>query len=165
MTLSVEKREMVVRLHKTRMTLAGIASAAEVNRSTVVRILKHQRETGSITPIKPSGRPRALTPRDEREVTMIMRKDPFTRPSTLQNALWRTKHHPISTQTVRRTLHRAGLVAYKPRRKPRLKPAQRKARLEWANEYAQKPANFWGSVIFSDESSFHLHQAMRGTYV
>lgn len=37
--------------------------------------------------------------------------------------------------------------------------------MEWAKEYAQKPANFWDSVIFSDESSFHLHQAMRGTYV
>ena len=43
--------------------------------------------------------------------------------------------------------------------------SQRQARLEWAKEYAQKPATFWDSVIFSDESSFHTHEALKGRFV
>jgi len=46
-----------------------------------------------------------------------------------------------------------------------LTSSQRQARLEWAKEYAQKPATFWDSVIFSDESSFHTHEALKGRFV
>jgi len=94
-----------------------------------------------------------------------VRVEPTRRPSTMVNVVDRPNKHPISTQTVRRTLHRAGLVAAKMRRKPRLTPAQRKARLEWALEYAKKPAKFWESVVFSDETTFHLHTTLRGGYV
>ena len=51
------------------------------------------------------------------------------------------------------------------RRKPRLTRAQREARLEWAKIYAQKPAKFWDTVIFSDETSIHVHEAIRGKFV
>jgi transposase len=165
MTVSIEKRQLIVRLRKKGKTIPDISSTLEVPQRTVERILNLHKEKGDITPKTPPGRPRVLTPRDEREMFMIMRRDPTTHPSTLTNALWRTGHTPISTQTVRRTLHRAGLVAARMRRKPRLTPHQRKARLEWAKEYAEKPANFWDSVIFSDESSFHTHEAIRGRYV
>lgn len=165
MTISHEKRQLIVRLHKEGKSLSDISSTIDVQRRTVVNILKHHRETGDITPVPIPGRPRLLTPRDERDLVKIVRKDPTTRPSTLRNALYHTNTHVLSTRTVQRTLHRAGLVAAKMRRKPRLKPEQRSARLEWAKEYAQKPANFWDSVIFSDESSFHAHETMRGRYV
>jgi transposase len=165
MAISLEKRQMILRLHKKGMSMAAIANEVAVHRSTVVRLLKHQRETGDITPGQHPGRPRLLTPRDERDLVKIVRKEPTTRPSTLRNALHRTNNHVISTRTVQRTLHRAGLVAARMRRKPRLKPEQRRARLKWAKEYAQKPADFWDTVIFSDESSFHSHETMRGKYV
>jgi len=46
-----------------------------------------------------------------------------------------------------------------------LKPEQRRARLEWAMKMAQHPPEFWDTVIFSDESSFHAHEVLRGRYV
>jgi transposase len=164
MAVSTEKRAILVRLHKNGMSLSKIALTVGVCRSTVVKLLNRYRETGNLTPGKHPGRPRVLSGRDERELVRIMRKAPTTRPSTLKTSLLRTGHPKISTDTVRRTLHRAGLVAAKMRRKPRLKPEQRKARLEWAKKYAQMPAEFWDSVIFSDESSFHVHESMRGKY-
>ena len=165
MAISVEKRELVVSLHKKGRSLSDIASTLEVNRRTVVNILKRYRQQGDITPGQHPGRPRILTARDERELVTIMRREPTTRPSTLRNALWRTNPRMISTRTVQRTLHRAGLVAAKMRRKPSLTKAQREARLKWAKKYVQKPADFWDHVIFSDETSVHTHEAMRGTYV
>jgi len=165
MALSKELREQAVRLHKEGTSLTRIAAIVRADRSTIVRLLERYRRAGSVAPGKHTGRPRILRPRDERELFRIVRKDPTTRPSTMQNALYRTGHPRISTQTVRRTLQREGLEAHKPRRKPRLKPEQRWARLEWALEYAKKPPKFWETVIFSDESPFHVHEAMRGQWV
>ena len=161
MTVSVEKRQLIVNQHKKGKSPKEIADNMEVELRTVERILKQYRETGDITPKTCTGRHRLLTPRDERELVLTMRRQPNLKPSTLRHSL--TKK--VSPQTITRTLNRAGLHPYKMRRKPRLTAAQRHARVEWAKKYAQKPPNFWDSVIFSDESSFHTHEAVKGRYV
>ena len=161
MTVSIEKRELIVRQHKKGKTSMEIADNLEVPFSTVSRILKVYRETGDITPRVSTGRHRILSPRDERELVLTVRREPTIMPSTLRHSL----NKKISARTIRRTLVRAGLHSYRMRRKPRLTSSQRQARLEWAKEYAQKPATFWDSVIFSDESSFHTHEALKGRFV
>jgi len=150
MTISIEKRELMVSLYKKEKSAKEIADTLEVPFSTVNRILLQYKKTGDITSKVSTGRHRLLSPRDERELLLTMRRDPRTRPSTLCHSL-PTK---VSVQTVRRTLVRTGLHAYRMRRKPSLTAAQREARLKWAREYAKKPADFWDSVIFSDESSW-----------
>jgi len=161
MTISIGKRELMVSLYKKEKSAMEIADTLEVPFSTVSRILLQYKKTGDITPKVSTGRHRLLSPWDERELLLTMRRDPRTRPSTLCHSL-PTK---VSVQTVRRTLVRTGLHAYRMRRKPSLTAAQREARLKWAREYAKKPADFWDSVIFSDESSFHTNEAIKGRFV
>lgn len=161
MTVSIEKRQLIAGQHKKGKTSKEISDNLEVPLSTVNRILLHYKKTGDITPKVSTGRHRLLSARDERELVLTYRREPRIRPSTLRHSLL-TK---VSTWTVRRTLHRAGVHPYRMRRKPRLTSAQRQARLKWAKEYSQKPATFWDSVIFSDESSFHTHEAMKGRFV
>ena len=165
MTISQEKRELIVSQHRKGMPSKDIADNLEVPLSTVNRILLLYRKRGDVTPKISPGRPRLLTPRDEREIVLTIRRAPSTRPSTLTHSLRLVGKEKVSTQTVRRTLVRSGLRAYRMRRKPRLTAAQRQARLKWAEEYIQKPSEFWDSVIFSDESSFHTHEAQKGRYV
>ena len=140
---------------------ASLSDNLEVPFSTVSRILLQYKKTGDITPKVSTGRDRLLSPRDERELLLTMRRQPTPRPSTLRHSL-STK---VSTQTVTRTLHRAGFHPYRMRRKPRLTSAQRHARLMWAKEYSQKPTTFWDTVIFSNESSFHTHETIKGRFV
>jgi len=165
MTISIEKRQLIVSQHKKGKTSKAVADDLEVPVRTVNRILLLHKKMGDITPKVSTGRHRLLSPRDERELVLTMRREPTTRPSTLTHSLSPTGNRPVSTQTVRRVLHPAGLHPARMRRKPRLTAAQRHARLEWAREYAKKPPAFWDSVIFSDESSFHTHEAMRGRMV
>ena len=160
MTVSTEIRTLIVKQHKKGKTPMEISDNLEVDLRTVQRIVKQYNETGDVTPKVSTGRHRLLSPRDEREL-LTMRREPTTRPSTLRHTL-STK---VSARTVRRTLARCGIHPYRQRRKLRLTPAQRHARLEWALEYAKKPASFWDSVIFSDESSFHTHETMKGRFV
>ena len=165
MTLSLEKRQLALRLHKDKMSNTKIASLLDVDRSTIIRLLEQYQATGDISPKTSTGRPRLFTLRDERELAWIVRRDPAIRPSTLRTALVSTNSHIPTTRTIQNTLHRQGLNAYRMRRKPRLTRAQREARLEWALEYSKKPPNFWDTVIFSDETSIHVHEAMRGKFV
>ena len=165
MTISIEKRQLIVSQHKKGKTSKAVADDLEVPVRTVNRILLLHKKMGDITPKVSTGRHRLLSPRDERELVLTMRREPTTRPSTLTHSLSPTGNRPVSTQTVRRVLRPAGFHPARMRRKPRLTAAQRHARLEWAREYAKKPPAFWDSVIFSDESSFHTHEAMRGRMV
>lgn len=48
--------------------------------------------------------------------------------------------------------------------KPKLKKEARERRLEFARQYFKMPPAFWNSVIFSDESPFHVHRIRRGEY-
>lgn len=165
MTVSIEKRQLIVNQCKKGKTSKEIADNLEVPLSTVNRILLLHKRTGDITPKVSPGRKRILTHRGERELLLTMRREPTTRPSTLVHSISLPKGTSISDRTVRRTLGRLGLRAARMKRKPGLTAAQRSARLKWALEYAKKPATFWDSVIFSDESSFHTHEAMRGRFV
>jgi transposase len=126
MTVSIEKRQLVVNQHKKGKSTKEIAGNVEVELRTVERILKLYRETGDITPTTSTGRHRLLSPRDERELYLQMRREPNLKPSTLRHSLAKK----VSPQTITRSLNRAGLHPYKMRRKPRLTPAQRHARLE-----------------------------------
>jgi len=65
MTLSVEKREVALRLRKQGMSNAKVAAALGVDHSTIIRLLERVRDTGDITPKSSSGRPRMFAPRDE----------------------------------------------------------------------------------------------------
>ena len=161
MTVSIEKRELIVRQHKKGKRSKDISEDLEVTLSTVNRILLQDKKTGDITPKVSTGRHRILSPRDERELVLTVRREPTIQSSTLRRSL----NRKISARTVRRALARSGLHLCKMKRKPRLTPAQCKARLEWAKQYAQKQADFWDHVIFSDESSFHTNEAVRGRLV
>ena len=152
------KRQLIVNQHKKGKISKAISYDLEVPLSTVNRILLHYKRTGEVIPKVSTGRHRFLSPRDERDVVLTLRREPTTRPSTLTSVAERK----VSVWTIRRTLHRAGLHPAKMRRKPSLTAAQRQVRLKWAREYSEKPADFWDHVIFSDESSFHTHEALKG---
>ena len=59
----------------TGMSQADIAERVGVSRETVNRILKRNRETGSLVPGKSTGRPRVTTQRDDRVLGRLARQD------------------------------------------------------------------------------------------
>ncbi len=62
----------------------------------------------------------------------------------------------VSAQTIRRTLQQVGLHVRRPRRKPLLKLAHKKARKQLAEDYLAKSMNYWNHVLWSDESKVNL---------
>jgi len=165
MVVSKEVREIIVKLFKQKCATQKIANTVKASVWTVRRVVKQYQETGDVTPGEHPGRPRKLTSREERALARMMIKDPFTRPKELETSIINLTGKKISEDTVRRTLHREGLHPHRPVRKPALTKAQREARLKWAKEYAKKPAKFWDTVTFSDETTAHVQEAYRGKWV
>ncbi len=55
------------------------------------------------------------------------------------------------TQTIRHTLQQVGLYVRRPRRKPLLKLAHKKACKQFAEDNLAKSMNYWNHVLWSDD--------------
>ncbi len=66
------------------------------------------------------------------------------------------KGQPVSAQTIRHTLQQDGLHGRRPRRKPLLKLAHKKACKQFAEDNLAKSMNYWNYVLWSDESKVNL---------
>ncbi len=62
----------------------------------------------------------------------------------------------VSAQTIRHTLKQVGLHGRRPRRKPLLKLAHKKACKQFAEDNLTKSMNYWNHVLWSDESKVNL---------
>ncbi|GFX03397.1 transposable element Tcb2 transposase [Trichonephila clavipes] len=81
---------------------------------------------------------------------------PMPSAQNIVNELLSSCNVSVSAQTVRNGLHSTGLKARTPRKKPYISEVTRKRRLQFAMKYKNKPMDFWGKVIFSDESKSEI---------
>jgi len=100
---------------------------------------------------KRSGRPKKVTPRDQRAILREASNNGSTS-RRIKDSL-KLPYHPT---TIKRVLEKSPVHKYTKRLgKPTLKPMHKQARIEWAKlhmEYGQK----WRNVIWSDEKKFNL---------
>ena len=149
-------RERVVALRQEGYKQSDIADVLGISQSTVCKILKRQREAGNVRPLKPPGRPRLTTRRDDRQLLNLCRRNRKIPTSRLRR-LWR-RHHGInvSLSTVNRRLLQHGYRARRLTKCPRLVVRHRVARLRWAREQRRLHPGHWRHVIFTDESRYIL---------
>ena len=62
----------------------------------------------------------------------------------------------VGRNVIRIILKSAGLKARSPAKKPKLKVNHKDARLQWCAQHLRWTAQDWGSVLFSDKSSFNV---------
>ena len=63
---------------------------------------------------------------------------------------------PVSSPTIRRTLHQIGMHGHHPRRKPLLKMVYKKACKQFAEDMSTKQMHYWNHVLWSDETKINL---------
>ena len=78
--------------------------------------------------------------------------------TTIQAEVRQPGRQRISTQTVRRRLHRAGLRSRRPAVVPDMNAGHERHRLAWCRHRRRWNRNQWGNVLFSDESRFCLQK-------
>ncbi len=117
----------------TRKVKATRRSAKLISQNTVAKVVQTFKKDGTATiSQRRPGRPRKLTPRQERLLMRRVEKNQHASSLQLSKEVESQTGVTISCDTIRRTLQRNGMHGCRPRKKPLLKPRHKKARLEFA---------------------------------
>ncbi len=92
-----------------------------------------------------SGRPRKLTPRQERLLMRRVEENRHASSLQLSKEVESQTGVTISHDTIRRTLQRNGMHGCRPRKKPRVCQA-----------HADKDEDYWDSILWSDETKINV---------
>lgn len=154
--LSDDLRKRIVALHKDGLGYKKIHQTLKVNRNTVVKVINRYAKTGSTQNRSRSGRPRKLTPRAERLARKLALQDRRRAAGSIAEEIHTATGVSVSSQTVRRTLHDAGLRGRQPRRKPLLQVCHKRARKQFAIDNQSQTMDYWNHVLWSDETKINL---------
>ncbi|KAK4318814.1 hypothetical protein Pmani_010237 [Petrolisthes manimaculis] len=97
--------------------------------------------------------PRCTIPAQRRDILQAAEADPQTNAVAIRESF----HLDVSERTVRRVLHEAGVHQQHhqtPANKEFLTDQHREGRLRFAQQYVDKPEEFWKEVIWTDEKTF-----------
>ncbi|CAF5117444.1 unnamed protein product, partial [Rotaria sp. Silwood1] len=78
---------------------------------------------------------------------------------TIRNELITELGVSISQRTIQYRLNEAGYRGRAARKKPLVKNINRLKRLGYSYTYLSKPENFWGNVLWTDETMFSLFES------
>lgn len=163
--LTPRKKIKILTLSEVGRSVREIADDVGCSHSTVVRLLKKHRETGSVDrPIR-KGLRRKTTPLEDRLLRRISVRNRFYSATDLRRELLEQCDVNISVQTIRRRLNEGGLFGRRAAKKPLLTRKMKAARLQWAKDHKNWTLNDWQNVIFSDESKFNLSGSDGTQYV
>ena len=109
-----------------------------------------------VVPKKSPGRPRELTPAQEKNLGSLLKCKGSLR--QVANKM------ELSESGVHRVARRQGLVFKKTRRVPMLTEKAQGDRVKYAREHLRKPDSFWKSILWTDESAFYLNRTKADQY-
>lgn len=158
MALPIHKRYEIVflSLHPLgpKLSLTAVAKVVKCGKSTVKHWLDRWKESKDLTNLPVSGRSRATTPKQDKQIVTLANQDTFVTTHDIKHRL-KKKRVSISHETIRRRLHEAGGKFGPPMSKPLLTEDHMKNRLKWAKDHLSTD---WDQVIFSDETTIYLNQ-------
>ena len=103
-----------------------------------------------------SGRPKATTPREDRRVCILARKNRFWSAKQVRQGLQRETGIRVSRELVNKRLLARGLKSRRPAKRTNLRPHHKTDRLNWAKARQHYRIREWRKVLWSDESRFCL---------
>ena len=152
MDVSPRKRASILTLRENiEKIYREISKIVGVSISTISRIMKMKKETGSLTPKRKGGRKRKTTPKDNAYLIRESVKDPRKTSDAIKTTLGE-KRIEISSSTIRRRLLEVWRKAYRPVKKQLLTKTMKTKRYKWGLKYKNWTEEDWRRVIFSDET-------------
>ena len=143
--LTPRKKAVIIALNNEGLSSRVISDRIGFNHLTVIRLLQKFRQTGGVKRTKIRGRKKASTAADDRFLVRLSLKNRRSSSTDLKREWQESSGVNVTSRTVRSCLLAAGLAARRPRKKPLLTKAMRKARLKWAREHEKWTVNQWVS--------------------
>jgi len=96
-----------------------------------------------------NGQAPTLSDRDQRAIVWeLKKKNPML---SLRSSKMEIEQTSLSHETIREYLHKYGIEAYKPAKRPPLDTRTKRLRYDFAKDYSGMPSSFWQSICFADE--------------
>lgn len=143
-------RQLIIQHREEGESVKKIAEMFRITRGTVINICKRYQQTGSVSPSKPTGRPRLTNPDQDETLNERSTNNPFTSAKVLKAEL----ELPVSLNTVRRRLRESDLGGRRAVKKELLTARNMIDRIGFSYQYAHWNNRDWSSVIFTDEKIF-----------
>ena len=105
------QRECIITLLQEGYSSRSVAFRENVSHSSVIRIKQRKEKTGSLDVIPKPGHPRILTERHDRNIAKLIKSGECSNAIQIQKSLISNENINISSNTIRRSLKREGLVA------------------------------------------------------
>lgn len=154
--LNAADRASALAMLECGRTQEQVARRFNVSRSTIVRLCRRVRVTGSFQDTHRTGRPRVTSGRQDVYIRQRHLRDRFLTAESTSRLVIGNHGRQISRFTVSNRLRERGIYCRRPFRGLVLTRRHRQLRLHWA---LQNRGRQWQNVIFSDESRFNLSNA------
>ncbi len=155
--MSQDLRKKIIYLHKKGEGYKNISKALLISQNTVAKVVQTFKKDGTATiSQRHPGRPRKLTPRQERLLMRRVEENRHASSLQLSKEVESQTGVNIFRDIIRRTLQRNGMHGCHPRKKPLLKPRHKKAPLEFARVHADRDEDYWYSILWSDETKINV---------
>lgn len=150
-------KNQIIGMKSTGLSGRKIANQFGLVQSTVNRIVKRYKTSGSTENNLRPGRPKKLSERDCRHLVNNVKKN---RRLILQDITTEMPSGP-SLSTIRRSLHEADLNSCIAAKKPFICARNEEKRLDFAIKYQNLTVEDWKHVIWTDESTFEIGKNTR----
>lgn len=153
--IPVDQLPLIARMREEGESTQVIANLFGVSRRSIQRALQRN-DNGDIGHRPRTGNRRKTTAAQDR---LIRREAMRKRTSTSSRIRTEAGVHHISSKTVRRRLHEAGLNARRRAACPLLKANHRATRRAWAQQHQNWGMAEWSRCLFTDECRFNLFRS------
>ncbi len=154
--LSEDLRIRIVALHKDGRGYKKFGNSLKLSYSTVASVIQRFSKTGSTRNRPRKGRSKKLSPCAVRQMQKLASKNRRMSAASIALEVAEVEGQLVSAQTIRHKLQQVGLHGRRPRRKPLLKLAHKKACKQFAEDNLAKSMNYWIHVLWSDETKINL---------
>lgn len=156
-----EVKWQVIGMRKCGLSFRVIASKLGISKTCVENTVNKHAMTTTVSDARRSGRPKVTSPREDRTISGIAKRNRRAAIPTIQREFQEKTGKSVSPMTCSRRLRSAGLHSYVAIRKPLLTSISRKNRRIWCRSKKNWRMERWGKVLFSDESRFQLFPNQR----
>lgn len=159
--LTFEERKIIIKLFQENKKEREIAQIVSRTQSTVHSFIQHFRNTGAVITKPRSGRPSKVNDRLRAVIVREVKANPRISATKIAANVAGSRDVHLTPQTVRNVLKNDGYNGRNARKKCYVSLVNKKKRLNFAVQHADKPQTYWNKVIWSDESKFELFSSNR----
>lgn len=150
--LSPSLRSHILHLLESGQSAHQVSSSTGVHTSTISRL---RRKHHPYLPKSSGGRPTKLSPSNIRHAQHLISAGKVENAVQATRALQDIINQPLSAQTTRRYLKKAGMKAVVKKKRPLLSQRHRKERLDFAISHQDWTIEDWKKVVWSDETKIN----------